>query len=276
MGYRRFYHRRQYRTFTSTRYAGRQVSASEQFEREMGGTLEDVRQYFFSLSGSELERVLFDYRLRYGASAEAHARRTLPKWESGATKMSGLVAKRLFDFLPPRMSLEKKLELASNLWRKYASRSTHAFTVGPYADLNLLMCAVQNKLDITIQDHIIPSNIRARFEWLSGGDVIIKEHLLNHFRQMEKRVSTEYLSQQVPILQTQMRLGGAAVSARTRIDIQRHVVDVFIDPRLGTQFREGEPESQRTAIKDRTAGVVNAVVIIFVLILTLLLLTSHH
>src|SRR6516162_9877232 len=110
--YRRNYRSRSHRLTAGQHAARRHIEEARQFEREMGGTVSDVKKYFFGLNNTELKAVFAAYGGKYGASPEEYARKEFPRWKSGSTKMSGLVAKMLFEFLPPRMHLATKLELA--------------------------------------------------------------------------------------------------------------------------------------------------------------------
>ena len=209
----------------------------------MGGSVSDVKAYFFGLKNAELNELFSVYRRKYGASKEAYARQAFSKWRSRATQMSGLVAKRLFDLLPPRMPIATKLELAGNVWRHFGPSSTHRFTIGPNANVELVIGRIHEKLTAAIQDHNIPENVKNRFDWLAAGDVSVKEQLLNYFRQLDRQIAAENLHEQIPVLQAQMRDHGAHTgSVHTKIQIDKHSVEIWIDPKLDSQFREGRLE----------------------------------
>ena len=105
--------RRRYRRYSSydagSEIARRHIREAEQFSSEMGGTDVDVKEYFFGLSNKQLEPILVEYGKSHGALAEAYARETMPNWRSENRRMSGMIAKRLFSLLPPRMPLKKKV-----------------------------------------------------------------------------------------------------------------------------------------------------------------------
>jgi hypothetical protein len=153
---RRHYRSRSYGSTAGQEAARRHIEEARHFEREMGGTVSDVKKYFFGLTDAELNAVFAAYSQKYGASKEEYARQVFSRWKSGATKMSGLVAKRLFDFLPPRMPIAIKLELAGNVWRHFGTSSVHHFTVGPNADSKLVMDRIHAKMTTEIQDYNIP------------------------------------------------------------------------------------------------------------------------
>ena len=244
MSYRRYgggsrYGRRDYGREAALRH----ISEAHSFSHSIGGTDRDVKQYFFSLSGQELERIFLAYGKAYGQQAEVYARKIFDDWKTGSTQMSGKVAERLFNLLPPRMPISKKLELAGNIWVHYSPKSSHRFTVGPLTDIEVIMTTVRDRVESAIQSYDIPDQLRNRFEWLSAGDVKVKEQLLNHFREAERKLALTTLSEQMPILQRQMRENGQqTTSLRTKMSIHRHEFEVSIDRRLGEGFHEGPPK----------------------------------
>jgi hypothetical protein len=243
MSYRRYgrgsrYGRRNYGREAALQH----ISEAHSFSHSIGGTDRDVKQYFFSLSGQELERIFFAYGKAYGDQAEAYARKIFYDWKSGSRQMSGKVAERLFNLLPPVMPLSKKLELAGKIWDYYNPKSLHHFTVGPLTDIEVIMTAVRDRVESAIQSHNVPDQLRNRFEWLSGGDVQVKEQLLNHFREEERKLALITLNEQMPILQRQMRENTQqTISLRTKMSVHRHEFEVWIDRRLRDGFHEGPP-----------------------------------
>jgi hypothetical protein len=150
MSSRRYYRRRSYASIAGQEAARRHIEEARQFEKEMGGTVSDVKKYFFGLEDAQLNAVFVAYSRQYGAPKEEYARLAFSKWKSGSTQMSGRVAKRLFDLLPPRMPIATKLELAGNVWRHFGTTSTHHFTVGPSADPKLVMDRIHETLTTEI------------------------------------------------------------------------------------------------------------------------------
>jgi len=208
----------------------------------MGGTDKDVKEYFFSLSPDQLDEILAEYGREYGASKQEYARDTMGDWKSGRRKMSGLVAKRLFDLLPPRMPVRKKFELAENIWQHFGPSSRHHFAVGPDAPLSAVVDYVSAALDKQVTEYNIPENVKNRFNWLSQDDVGLKEQLLNHFRQLEKNLARAKLETEVPVLQRQVRENTHTTgSARSVLQINKHEFSVWIDPKLTTEVKEGQP-----------------------------------
>lgn len=271
---RRYYSNRyDYRSTAGQEAARRHIEEARQFEKEMGGTVSDVKTYFFGLGATELDAVFAAYGRKYGTSKEQYARQIFARWKSGSTQMSGLVAKRLFEFLPPRMPIATKIELAGNVWHHFGTSSSRHITVGPNADPELVIGKVRETLAAVIQDYNIPENVKNRFEWLAAGDVAVKERLLNYFRQMDKKLATDTLNQQLPVLQSQMRNHASHTrDIHTKIQVHKHSIQIWIDPRLDAQFRDGRPE--RKGAVGRTPTVIWFLIVVAVIVLIIVL--SHH
>ena len=107
----------------------------ERITAQLGGMDQAVKAYFFSLSPVELTAILDDYQRAYGSKASEYATDTIPKWRTGRVQMSGMVAERLFNLLPPRMPLGVKYKLVEGLWHHVGPSSKHRIRVG--ADANV-------------------------------------------------------------------------------------------------------------------------------------------
>lgn len=240
--YRGSRRRSYYRPNAGQEAARRHIQEAHEFSKEIGGNDQDVKTYFFGLCGTELDSVLIEYGKKYGVEAESYARNTMSKWRSGATKMSGMVAKRLFDLLPERMPERKKYELAENVWLHFGPASSHSYTVGPNADILVLSQKVADKLDQVVVSYGLPDSVKSRFNWLAAGDVSIKEQLLNHFRQLQKSLAVQKVSMEIPVLQSQvLNYPDTTGLARSLIKIHKHVVTITIDKRLTSEINEGDP-----------------------------------
>jgi hypothetical protein len=229
----------QYKSETEREKALRHIEEAKAFTAEMGGTDVDVKKYFFSLPWSELDSLFRDYGRRYGSSPEEYAREAFDFWKSGRRQMSGLVAKRLFEFLPPKMPLAKKYELADNVWRNFAPKTSHNYKIGKDTDIEDLSGTISNKLDSLITDFSIPSNIKNRFHWLASGDIHIEEQLLNYCRQQMKSLAFEKINLEIPVLQRQEKISSVFTGLlKTTIIINKNEISITIDKNLSTEIIE--------------------------------------
>ena len=206
------------------------IREAEALTRELGGTDKDVKKYFFSLSRNQLNGILDKYERQYGSSARDYAEKTLPKWKSGEVHMSGMVAERLFSLLPPTMPLESKFQLTESLWRHVGPSSSKTYYIGLNADIEQVSQTVKQHLEDVVIHYQIPSSMEARFNWLSQGDVEVKQKLLNYFRQQEKLLLAEALRSQLPILKSHLNSdkGSLTTHAAQVLKVGKHEVKVVI------------------------------------------------
>jgi hypothetical protein len=141
--------------------------------------------------------------------------------------MSGLVASRLYDLLPPRMPIEKKYELTKSLWEQYSPTSHKTLQIDANASEQDIMTKVEKHLIQTISHYTIPSPLEQRFRWLSMGDVQVQQQLLNHLLDIEKHRAIELTRQQLPVLLNHIRNRGEYTQRLSQsIEIGKHKVDL--------------------------------------------------
>ena len=207
------------------------IREAEALSRELGGTVEDVKNYFFSLPKNELIEILDKYQIKHGIKAREYAETTLPKWKVSKVHMSGMVAERLFSLLPPTMPLESKLRLTDSLWKHVGPSSKKTYYIGLDVDLVELSRRVGEHLEEVVIHYAIPSSMEARFNWLSQGDVGIKQQLLNYFRQKEKALLSEALLTQLPVLKNHLlsKEGNLTTRVVQVLKVGKHQVEVVFD-----------------------------------------------
>lgn len=206
------------------------IQEAEKLTRELGGTDQDVKNYFFSLPSIELKKILNKYELAHGSAAREYAEKTFPSWKSGKVHMSGMVAERLFNLLPPVMPIEAKFQLTESLWKHVGPSSNKKFSVGVDVNLGDISNRVKSHLEEVVTHYQIPSSMEARFNWLSQGDVAVKQQLLNHFRQQEKALLSEALRTQLPVLIDHLNSekGSLTTHAAQVLKVGKHEVQVVV------------------------------------------------
>jgi hypothetical protein len=210
----------------------RHIEEARRLSEELGGTDSDVKAYFFGLEGGGLRSVLDEYERNCGKSKREYAEQILPRWRSGDTKMSGLVAERLFNILPPKMPLAAKYSLVRTLWKKYSPRSHASFVLGPDCDPVVASQEIERQLLEAVTQYRIPDPLEKRFGWLSSGDVAIRQELLNHFLEEEKALIASDARGRTQIILDHFRHNGCwteRISQEYRIG--DHSLELFFDPR---------------------------------------------
>ena len=208
------------------------IEEAKQLSLELGGTDVDVKEYFFSLPPNELKSILDEYGRSYGSDKREYAEKTFHKWKSGRTKMSGLVAGRLYDLLPPRMPLNKKYVLIKNLWESYGPHSDKTLMIGPDAQQSEIINIVREHIYETIDNYNIPANLENRFKWLSMNDAKIQQQFLNHFLNLEKQLAVTGTNKYIPPILQHIRQHGDIISRINKhLEIGNHKFILAFDPK---------------------------------------------
>jgi len=222
---------RHYRSRAGSERARRHIEEAHRLSQELGGSDEDVKKYFFSLPSNQLRQILEAYQEKYGREARLYAEKTLHKWRSGQVTMSGMVASRLFELLPPRMPLTAKYALTENLLRHFGPTSKKKLLIGLNANVEDVIDTVRTHIEAVVVDYKIASNLERRFDWLAAGDVHTKQDLLNHFRAMEKSLVVEGARAQVPIMLEHLRGNEGRNTHRLAqvLKIGKHELELLVD-----------------------------------------------
>lgn len=181
------------------------IRQAEELTKELGGTDQDVKDYLFSLPKEKMQVVLDRYQSQYGYLARDYAEQTLPKWRSGSVKMSGMVAERLFNLLPPLMPIDEKYKLAESLWKHVAPSSHRRLYFGPDVDPEELANVAREHFQKKAVPHQLPDSVQRRFHWLSSGDIGVKQQLLNHFMEHERALAAHAVRENTQVILDNLR-----------------------------------------------------------------------
>jgi len=239
MGYRQQNNRKRYNNrsrYASSGYekAREHIMQAEKLTKELGGTDQDVKKYFFSLDNQKMNEILELYEENHGSTARNYAEQTIPKWRSGKVRMSGMVAERLFSLLPPIMPIEQKYKLAENLWRYVAPSSTRYIYFGQDVNVNELALLVEEHFKNKATAYHIPESIQNRFNWLAAGDVNLKQELLNYFMDKERELVAQEIREKIAILINTFNNKGAGNSfnANINLSVGKHTLHIIFNERV--------------------------------------------
>jgi hypothetical protein len=239
------------------------IEEARELSATLGGTDQDVKSYFFSLTQQQLCPILDAYETEYGSEKRRYAEQTIPKWKSGKTQMSGLVAGRLFDLLPSFMPLSKKFELVKSLWEKKCPSSHKTFFIGTEADATAVCNQVREHLTETVKNYKIPESIVTRFKWLAKNDVELQQKLYNYFFQLNREAVSKAADSRIPVLMNQLSTNRAVGQQLTQtIDVGNHQVAlVFHSAEGGISTSRPPSASRHTTSNENSWGCVVAIII---------------
>ena len=227
------YYRRRYgsRDEIGRERARQHVEDYHRLVRELGGAVEDVKQYLFSLSPPQLQRIFQDYETKHGPNKRSYAESTLEKWRTGRRRMSGTVAERLFALLPPRMPLATKYRLIESLWNHVGPKSKKTLRVGLDANIEQVLEAIASHINDVVVHFKIPDSLERRFNWLAAGDSHVKQDLLNHLRTMEKALVVDGARVRLPVMLDHLRSEAGRNTQRVAdiLKVGNHELELLID-----------------------------------------------
>jgi hypothetical protein len=229
---RRYYRR----SYSRARSIGHQralqhIEEARQLTIELGGTDQDVKQYFFGLSPAQLRSVLDEYGRKHGADARKYAEETFDEWRAGQVQMGGQTASRLFSLLPPRMPLPIKYRLIENLWNHVGPKSKKTLRIGLDANIEQVLKAIHSHIEDVVIHYRIPENLERRFDWLAAGDAHVKQDLLNYLRSKEKALVVEGAGIRLPVLLEHLRSEAGRLTHRVAdvLKIGNHELELLLD-----------------------------------------------
>lgn len=185
-------------------FAEKHIKEAHEFSSLVGKADMEIKDFFFSLSPSQLDKIFTTYGITYGKAPEEYARKSYDKWRCGYVQMSGLIAKRLFALLPAYMCAEKKYQIARQIWMHSSPSSTLSFAIGPTTSIERINEKVLAHLNNHLQEHTIPASIAEQFKWLNENDVILYEKMLNYFRNEETEIAVRNIANLIPSIQREI------------------------------------------------------------------------
>lgn len=200
--------------------AEKHIEEAKKLQEELGYSIQDVKEYLYSLSDSDLDLILIEYEKLIlseekekkpgGAkSAKEYARKTLKKWKSSEIEMSGLVAQRFFKILPNFMPLNIKYELIDKLFNHLedltSDNTLKVFYIGPDFNVNQLISEIRLYYEKNLKYYEIPDSLKARFNWLSQSDVIVQKQLVDYFKDKKKSIELEELKSTLIMLSNKLQ-----------------------------------------------------------------------
>ena len=177
---------------------------AEALSAEVGGEDQRVKDFLFECGERERTKILDRYEHAYGKKARQYAQRTLPKWESGDTRMSGLVAERLLALVPPLMPTEDRLRLSKGMWDASLGRKKRWLIIGPDVSQGEIRRFVHQ--EISEQSGVgLSDTLQKRFEWLADDDVRVYEKMVEYVNGERAREANTALNEQLPVFLRQIR-----------------------------------------------------------------------
>ncbi len=188
---------------------------------------QEVKDYFFNLPADQRQKVFEGYGRKYGQQKREYAEATFTKWKNGTVHMSGLVAERLFDFLPPIMPINLKLRIVEGLFEN-SGPSKSDYVLAPIgAPPAQVIAFIGDTLLSDLEGQQIASGLKSQFGWLAGEDAQVAEQLLQHSLRLTidaKKAATELIMRQMD--QSRAEHADVVKDVVSTIRIRKHEVHI--------------------------------------------------
>ena len=188
----RRYYSRYYSSSYGSYYASQHISQRESLSLTLGGIDEDVERIFLNLPPAKLQSVFRNYGRQYGTSPLSYARQTYSLWKSGTVRMSGKVAERLLNLVPPVLDASTRFDLVKKLRFAHMRKERKRVTCEP-ANWRDVLAPVVTELLTASHQFQLPEAAVKRVRWLANGDTQAAQRLLAAAEQEEAVGRLRYL-----------------------------------------------------------------------------------
>ena len=188
----RRYYSRYYSSYYGSYYASQHISQRESLSMALGGIDEDVERIFLNLPPAKLQSIFRSYGRQYSSSALSYARQTYPLWKSGTVRMSGKVAERLLNLVPPVLDASTRFDLVKKLRFAHMRKERKYVTCQP-ANWREVLAPLVAELIAASHQFQLPEAAVKRVRWLANGDTGAAQRLLAAAEQEEAVGRLRYL-----------------------------------------------------------------------------------
>jgi len=176
------------------------------------------------------------------------------------------------------MPLGVKYKLVEGLWHHVGPSSKHRIRVGADANVAEVVELARSKITEFVVNYKIPENLERRFNWLSAGDVSIKQMLLSHIQEVEKTIVVEAVRAQVPVMLDHLRSAGSHTGRLAQIvRVSKHELELLMDKTV-TGARMEEPSKPVRSMQQNSVNPYLFFFSVFVasLVIFLIILSRSH
>ncbi len=212
---------RRYRSYRYRNWGSNPPSKYTKLQGLFGSAVDEIKRQFFQLDSDAMEELLADYGIIHGKSAESYARTTMPKWKSGATKLSGQTMERLIELVPPYLSAKQRLDLIKIILERHkripATQIIKINVKEPGPGLSAIDTALQ-QLRVTDELAYLPSNAMDAAKWLYDDDVTAARGVMISIATAETRALKQSAEREISLLKQTLQSGkvkAASYSVRT-------------------------------------------------------------
>lgn len=155
----------------------------------LGGINEEIQEHFLKLPPEKLEIVFAAYGEQFGGGALAYARRTYPLWQSGAVKMSGVIAYRLLNLVPLVLEHDTRFQWIKRLRRMHMPVERRCITCTTFNWFKYVDPIIRELIESS-KRFALPPQVVETLNWVAHGDAIVAHQILTAV-EVEEAIATE-------------------------------------------------------------------------------------
>lgn len=176
------YHRRKRRR----KYYGEYYSDSR-LQTYFSPIIQDLKTYFFTMPSTTLEKLLLDYKEKYGEKAYSYALYAYPKWRAGYTKMSDQTLLRIVETLPYFLSENERLSLLEKLFSYFVQKTSpqHIYESATWDDYETILDDIYHNIYHQYATYYKPIDFQQEIldlaTWLTNDDMEVAKKILSQY-----------------------------------------------------------------------------------------------
>lgn len=176
----------------------------------LGDAVGDIRSKFLALGSADMQRLLHGYGSRYGEKAAQYALKTLPKWRSGAVRLSGQTMERLVELVPPFLSAAERIVLLEKIVEKNRKHAPHVCVrvdaTTPTAGLAELDRALAGMRHTDLLAHL-PPKVMDVATWLYANDITAARAVIANMESRENETVRAAAQREIDLLRRVVAAG---------------------------------------------------------------------
>lgn len=212
MGYRR------YRSYRYRSWDSNPPSKYSKLQSLFGEAVGEIKRQFFHLDDEAMDELLSDYGSIYGASAESYARATMPKWKTGATKLSGQTMERLIELVPPYLDAGQRLNILELILAHHEKNPiTHTIKINakePAIGLAEIDASLA-KINVTDELAYLPAKVMDAAKWLYEDDITAARAVMISIADLKTTALKQSAEREINLLKRMVESGQIKTASYT-------------------------------------------------------------
>ena len=204
------YGKRRYRNWRSRGQGSSRPSKYSVLTDLFGSAVSQIREAFENLDEDALDELFSDYGAIHGDAAEKYARKTSPRWASGAIKLSGQTMERLVELVPPYLEPTQRFSILQTVLKRHkksgAWRSIKINVTEPAQGFGELQQALASMSHNDMLAHL-PKEVMKAASWLYDDDITATRAMLAQAERLENDMIRASATREIELLRRTILTG---------------------------------------------------------------------